>query len=155
MYNIQLKIRLQIIERLVHVKDFFKKDKKNINQLQKKEQIDLIACLLIEVAKSDDSFDESELIKIKDILRRNKAYSDDKQIDDIIDKALDDTSNSVEMYSLTKEIRDTFDHEQILELFQFMWEIILVDNEIDDFETGLIRKSFWSFSYNWKRIIIS
>ena len=103
------------------LKDFFKKDKKNINQLQKKEQIDLIACLLIEVAKSDDSFDESELIKIKDILRRNKAYSDDKQIDDIIDKALDDTSNSVEMYSLTKEIRDTFDHEQILELFQFMW----------------------------------
>ena len=122
------------------LKDFFKKDKKNINQLQKKEQIDLIACLLIEVAKSDDSFDESELTKIKDILRRNKAYSDDKQIDDIIDKALDDTTNSVEMYSLTKEIRDTFDHEQILELFQFMWEIILVDNEIDDFETGLIRK---------------
>lgn len=122
------------------LKDFFKKDKKNINQLQKKEQIDLIACLLIEVAKSDDSFDESELIKIKDILRRNKAYSDDKQIDDIIDKALDDTTNSVEMYSLTKEIRDTFNHEQILELFQFMWEIILVDNEIDDFETGLIRK---------------
>ena len=122
------------------LKDFFSKDKKNINQLQKKEQIDLIACLLIEVAKSDDSFDESELIKIKDILRRNKAYSDDKQIDDIIDKALDDTTNSVEMYSLTKEIRDTFDHEQILELFQFMWEIILVDNEIDDFETGLIRK---------------
>ncbi len=122
------------------LKDFFKKDKKNINQLQKKEQIDLIACLLIEVAKSDDSFDESELIKIKDILRRNKAYTDDKQIDDIIDKALDDTTNSVEMYSLTKEIRDTFDHEQILELFQFMWEIILVDNEIDDFETGLIRK---------------
>ena len=122
------------------LKDFFKKDKKNINQLQKKEQIDLIACLLIEVAKSDDSFDESELIKIKDILRRNKAYSDDKQIDEIIDKALDDTSNSVEMYSLTKEIRDTFDHEQILELFQFMWEIILVDNEVDDFETGLIRK---------------
>ena len=122
------------------LKDFFKKDKKNINQLQKKEQIDLIACLLIEVAKSDDSFDESELIKIKDILRRNKAYSDDKQIDEIIDKALEDTSNSVEMYSLTKEIRDTFDHEQILELFQFMWEIILVDNEVDDFETGLIRK---------------
>ena len=122
------------------LKDFFSKDKKNINQLQKKEQIDLIACLLIEVAKSDDSFDESELIKIKDILRRNKAYTDDKQIDDIIDKALDDTTNSVEMYSLTKEIRDTFDHEQILELFQFMWEIILVDNEIDDFETGLIRK---------------
>ena len=122
------------------LKDFFKKDKKNINQLQKKEQIDLIACLLIEVAKSDDSFDESELIKIKDILRRNKAYSDDKQIDDIIDKALGDTTNSVEMYSLTKEIRDTFDHEQILELFQFMWEIILVDNEVDDFETGLIRK---------------
>ena len=122
------------------LKDFFKKDKKNINQLQKKEQIDLIACLLIEVAKSDDSFDESELTKIKDILRRNKAYSDDKQIDDIIDKALDDTTNSVEMYSLTKEIRDTFDHEQILELFQFMWEIILVDNEVDDFETGLIRK---------------
>ena len=122
------------------LKDFFKKDKKNINQLQKKEQIDLIACLLIEVAKSDDSFDESELIKIKDILKRNKVYSDDKQIDDIIDKALDETSNSVEMYSLTKEIRDTFDHEQILELFQFMWEIILVDNVVDDFETGLIRK---------------
>ena len=72
MYNIQLKIRLQIIEGLVHVKDFFKKDKKNVNQLQKKEQIDLIACLLIEVARSDDSFDESELIKIKDILEETK-----------------------------------------------------------------------------------
>lgn len=126
------------------------KNKDNITQLKQKERIDLIACLLIEVAKSDDRFDDSELLKIKDILRRNKAYVDDKQIDDIFEKALNDTTNSVEMYSLTKEIRDTFDHDQILELFQFMWEIILVDNKVDDFETGLIRKACGLFHVTGK-----
>ena len=126
------------------------KNKDKITQLKQKERIDLIACLLIEVAKSDDRFDDSELLKIKDILRRNKAYVDDKQIDDIFEKALNDTTNSVEMYSLTKEIRDTFDHDQILELFQFMWEIILVDNKVDDFETGLIRKACGLFHVTGK-----
>lgn len=136
------------------LKKFFKKDEK-INECQKEKKLFLIACVLIEIAKSDDNFDDKELLNIKDILKRNKPPITDNEIDSIFNDALNETNNSVEIYSLTKEIRDMFEHDQILELFQFMWEIILTDGEIDDFESGLIRKACGLFHVTGKESSIA
>ena len=133
------------------LKNFFKANENiKINECKKEKKLFLIACILIEIAKSDDNFDDNELSNIKDILKRNNHAITTTEIDDIFNDALKETNNSVEMYSLTKEIRDMFEHNQILELFQYMWEIILTDGEIDDFESGLIRKACGLFHVTGK-----
>ncbi len=136
------------------LKKFFKEDEK-INECQKEKKLFLIACILIEIAKSDDNFDDNELLNIKNILKRNNPSMSIEEIDGIFNNALKEIDNSVEIYSLTKEIRDMFDHDQILELFQFMWEIVLTDKEVDDFESGLIRKACGLFHITGKESSIA
>ena len=50
------------------------------------------------------------------------------------------TEGNVEIYSLTKDIRDHFDKDEILEIFEYMWSVMLADGEIDDYESALMTK---------------
>ena len=52
----------------------------------------------------------------------------------------DISDNSVEIYSLTKDIRENFSKEEILIIFEYLWEIILSDEIIDDFEASMMTK---------------
>ena len=44
------------------------------------------------------------------------------------------------VYSLTKDIRDNFDKEEILQIFEYIWSVVLADGKIDDFEAALMSK---------------
>ena len=44
---------------------------------------------------------------------------------------------NVELYSLTKDIRDNFNKEEILQIFEYMWSVVMADGKIDDFEAAL------------------
>ena len=46
----------------------------------------------------------------------------------------------MEIYSLTRDIKNNFSHEQILELFENLWEVIIIDEFIDDYEAALMSK---------------
>ena len=47
------------------------------------------------------------------------------------------SQNSVEIYSLTKDIRDNFSHEEILKILEYMWIVMLADGYVDDYEDTL------------------
>ena len=47
---------------------------------------------------------------------------------------------NVELYTLTKDIRDNFSKEEILQIFEYMWSVVLADGKIDDFEAALMSK---------------
>lgn len=104
-------------------------DKKNI----------LISSLLLECAKEDGDLSLDEKNHIKVILS-NKFKLNEKDINLIFKQAVDDLNARVEIYSIVKNVRDIFSSEEILDLFVYMWEIILVDEVIDDYEAGLMRK---------------
>ena len=53
---------------------------------------------------------------------------------------VDDSEQRVEIYSLIKEIRETLSNEEILDLFVSMWEVIMIDGIVDDYESALMRK---------------
>ena len=129
---------------------FFKTKDNTIDLVENsnKKKIYLISCILLETSKSDDKLDDREIAKIKKILK--KKNDTNENVDDIFDDALTQVNDSVELYSLSKEIRDNFDHDQIVEIFEFMWEIVLADGEIDDFESGLIRKACGLFHVSGK-----
>ena len=109
----------------------------------------LIAYLLLECAMSDGILKEIEAKHIKKLLKE-KMNLIDSEIENIFNLAKEYSDESVEIYSLTKEIRDNFQKDQILEIFQFMWEIVLADKNIDDFESMLMSKATGLFHLTGK-----
>ena len=99
----------------------------------------LISTLLVECARSDDNFTDTEKEQIKKILK-NKLHLDSSEVEQCFETANESSENSIEIYSLTKEIRDNFDKDEILFIFELLWKIILSDGIIDDFESSMMTK---------------
>ena len=99
----------------------------------------MISSLMIECAKSDDCFSDTEKEVILDILKK-KLYLDENECEECFKTALDSSNKSVEVYSLTKDIRDNFSKDEIIIIFQYLWQIILSDGVIDDFEASVMSK---------------
>ena len=115
------------------------KNEHSTNDVSDNEKNILITSLLIECAKGDYDFSDQEISKIKDLIKK-KLKLDQSKINLIFDKALETVEENVELYSLTKDIRDNFNKEEILEIFEYMWSVVLADGKIDDFEAALMSK---------------
>ena len=120
---------------------FLKKFKKehSTEDISDNEKNILITSLLIECAKGDYDFSDQEILKIKDLIKK-KLKIDQPKINLIFDKALEMMQENVELYTLTKDVRDNFSKEEILQIFEYMWSVVLSDGKIDDFEAALMSK---------------
>ena len=112
---------------------------KERQELTDDEKHILTVSILIECAKGDNDFSDDEISKIKNVIK-HKLHVDDNKLNFIFDSALEMTEGNVEIYSLTKDIRDSFEKEEILEIFEYMWSVMLADGEIDDYESALMSK---------------
>lgn len=125
-----------------HMFAIFEKLKNENLKTQELSSIDkaiLISTLLVECARSDDSFTDTEKEQIKKILK-NKLHLDSSEVEKCLETANESSEKSIEIYSLTKEIRDNFDKDEILFIFELLWKIILSDGIIDDFESAMMTK---------------
>ena len=127
----------------------FKGEKAELTSATSEEKNILIASLLIECAKEDGDFSDDEIIKIKSLLN-TKLNIDSNDVNAIFDAALEITQDNVEIYSLTKDIRDNFSHEEILKILEYMWAVMLSDGHVDDFEAALMRKIIGLFHLTGK-----
>ena len=127
----------------------FKNNKTELTGATSEEKNILIASLLIECAKEDGDFSDDEIIKIKSLLN-TKLNIDSNDVNAIFDAALEITQDNVEIYSLTKDIRDNFSHEEILKILEYMWAVMLADGHVDDFEAALMRKIIGLFHLTGK-----
>ena len=120
----------------------FEKLKSEDLKTQKLSSIDkaiLISTLLVECARSDDNFTDTEKEQIKKILK-NKLHLDSSEVEKCFETANESSEKNIEIYSLTKEIRDNFNKDEILFIFELLWKIILSDGVIDDFESSMMTK---------------
>ena len=110
-----------------------------LNEFSAEEKNFLIASILVECAKEDGQISSEEIVQIKKILS-TKCNLTQENIKLVFDQAIDESKNRIELYSIIKKIREVFTNDEIIDLFTNMWEIILVDGIIDDYESGLMRK---------------
>ena len=127
----------------------FKNVDKSSTKASEEEKNILITSLLIECAKEDGNFSQDEVIKIKNLLI-SKLNVKDENLNNMFDRALEITQDSVEIYSLTKEIRDNFSHNEILEILEYMWVVMLADGHVDDFEAAMMTKLIGLFHLTGK-----
>lgn len=118
---------------------FFKNDSPKIQDLDKNDKNFLIASILIECGYEDGDLSEDEKIRISKILKKKLSLSTE-DVNNIVKDALENKKKTVEIYSLIRDLREKLPHDEILTLFISMWEIVLIDDNIDDFEAALMRK---------------
>ena len=114
----------------------------NQNSKQDKEDntnLELLCGLMIEAAYTDGHIDQGELNKIKNSLV-NVFGEEIKEVELVLDEAVKNKNNSKSLHHYTSFINKNFDEEKKILLIETLWEIVLSDNEIHDFESNLIRR---------------
>ena len=114
-------------------------DIQDIKDLSLNDKNLLIASILIECGFEDGDLSENEKLLISKILEKKLMLST-TDVNKIIQEAIENKEKSVEIYSLIRNLREKLPHDEILILFVSMWEVILIDDNIDDFEAALMRK---------------
>ena len=113
----------------------------NINQNHDDngKDIDILAGLMIEAANTDGNVSNDEVDKIS-VSLINIFKEHPKDVEEAISKALNDKDNSNSLHFYTSKLNKSFSHEKKLLLIEVLWEVILSDNEIHDFESSLLRR---------------
>ena len=102
-------------------------------------EIDILSGLMIEAANTDGEVTQEELNKISHSLI-NVFKEDPKAVEVSLTKAFENKDNSKSLFYYTSKLNKSYSNENKIKLIEVLWEIILADNEIHDFETNLIRR---------------
>ena len=104
-----------------------------------KKDLELLCGLMIEAAYTDGKIDDSELNNIKFSLI-NVFNEDPNDVNLVLEDAIKNKNNSKSLHHYTSFINKNFDETKKLRLLEALWEIVLSDGEIHDFESNLIRR---------------
>jgi uncharacterized tellurite resistance protein B-like protein len=122
--------------------NILKKILNNQNSYEDKDNnknLELLCGLMIEAAYTDGQIDTSELNKIK--LSLINVFSEDpKEVNLVLEEAVKNKNNSKSLHHYTSFINKNFDEDKKLLLIETLWEIVLSDGKIHDFESNLIRR---------------
>ena len=116
-------------------------DKSKVEKDSEKPDDDMmvIGGIMVEAAAIDGKIDEREVLKIKNSMI-NVFKINQKNTDFVLKKCLERVDEPNSLYSFSSKINKNFQHDKKIDLLEILWEIILVDGEIHDFESNLIRR---------------
>ena len=95
--------------------------------------------LLIETARADDHFDESELAQIEQTLV-NVLNIDASQIKQTLESAQLELDQATCLHELTSIINNDWEFKAKVNLIEAMWKVVLTDQHINPNEHHLMRK---------------
>ena len=111
----------------------------NNNKEEDNRDIDILSGLMIEAANTDGNITQEEVNKISTSLI-NVFKEDPRSVENSLSKALDNKDNSLSLHFYTSKLNKSFSNEKKVLLIEVLWEVILSDNEVHDFESNLIRR---------------
>ena len=112
----------------------------NSNEIEPDNKtLELLCGLMIEAAYTDGQIDENELNKIK-LSLINVFDEDSENVNLTLEEAMKNKNNSKSLHHYTSYINKNFDDNKKLLLIETLWEIVLSDGELHDYESNLIRR---------------
>ena len=111
----------------------------NISDKNPFDILEILCGLMIEAANSDGKIDNQELEKINHILV-DIFKKDKNEVNIILKKAVENRNNSKSLHYYTSKINKNFSDKKKILLVETLWEIVLSDGEIHDYESSLIRR---------------
>ena len=107
------------------------------NTINENEDLIKVAALLIHAAKIDENYSETE----NQIIRKAilEVGANNQNIDKILldAKKIEESSNQI--LEFTKEVKNMEEHNKI-KIVETLWRIIYSNNEIDIYESNLMRR---------------
>lgn len=98
-----------------------------------------VAALLIEAAMADGELGADERASISHALTDQLGLSD-AEVEGIIEKAVADHEDRIEIHSITREIRSQTDEEDRIAIMEMAWLVVLADGEMHAYEAQLMRR---------------
>ena len=121
------------------LKKIFKSSEQFSKDIADNEELNLFCGLMIEAAQSDGSVDKNEIDKISKILV-DFFHEDSSEVDIILKKCLKEVNEPKSLHAFTSKINKIFNDQKKILLIETLWEIVLSDGKIHDFESNLIRR---------------
>ncbi len=98
-----------------------------------------VAVLLARAATLDGSFEAKERAVVAENLCNRFDVSRD-EIDRTLDEAVTSADEMVDLYGLTRTVKDRLDEDGRIELMEALWEVVYADGELHDYEGQLMRR---------------
>ena len=104
------------------------------------DRIQLATCvLLLEMAKSDDEFSDTEQDTIMALLRENFGLSD-RLAAELLDLSNEKLEESTDLWQFTSLIKKDYSLEEKINVIETFWKVIYADGKLDPHEDYLIHK---------------
>ena len=120
------------------LKKFFETDDKSISK-NDNENLEIICGLMVEAAYSDGVLEKLEEDRIKSILI-NIFQEEELNVIAVLDKCVKNKNNSNSLYFYTSRINKNYSESKKVLLIETLWEIILSDGNVHEYESSLIRR---------------
>jgi uncharacterized tellurite resistance protein B-like protein len=97
------------------------------------------ATLLIEVSRADFQEQESELIRMRQLLAEQFSLND-FELDDLMILAREGADKIVSLQHITRLMNEQFDQSMKVRVVEMMWQVVYADGVKDHYEEHLIRQ---------------
>lgn len=123
---------------LQSLKNIFQKNQKT-GETDSIDDLTILCGLMIEAANTDGNVSQDEVNKISLVL--TEIFKENPlDVKKVLTKTLKNKDEPTSLQFFTYKINKSFDIEKKLLLIETLWEIILADGKIHDFESNLIRR---------------
>lgn len=96
-----------------------------------------VAALLIRASIIDGDIHELEQAKLVTLLQKRFDISA-KDVADLVVEGLDKEKKAVDLYGFTRVITQRLDVEGRRHIVEMLWEVVLADGVLDDYESNLV-----------------
>ena len=103
------------------------------------DDLHLLSGLMLETANIDGHVDQQEVDKISKVLI-DIFHEEPSAVEVELKKCLEELEEHKSFHSFTSQINQSFSNEKKIILLEILWEIILEDGELHDFESNLMRR---------------
>ena len=121
------------------LKKIFKQTEGKLQETNSKEELHLLCGLMIEAAQTDGKVDQIEIDKISktliEIFQENSL-----EVKLSLQNSLKEIDEPKSLHYFTSKLNKIFTLEKKTLLIETLWEIVLADGKVHEFESNLIRR---------------
>ena len=97
------------------------------------------AVLMLDVARSDHVFDESEFESVLKLVEKHFGMSPDDAAE-LVNAADEKAENLVSLHEFTQLLHNNLDESEKARIVGLLWKVAYADGRLDKFEDSLVRK---------------
>jgi uncharacterized tellurite resistance protein B-like protein len=140
---------------MLNLNRFFAKQEDGAESVPKDEteRVQVATCaLLLEIAHSDDEFDDAERDTILTIVQKEFDLSK-KLAHELIDLSNKERDKSIDLWQFAKAIRERYSDEEKAKVMETVWQVIYADGTLDPHEDYLVHKLSKLLGLSHKQLI--